>query len=142
MAKFIFTILVMSLGISNGFFSNGEINEVATRTIPFDDEYELMISNSDEMGDRLTIKYEVKEKDIYVECLVQNFRFNKEKAGTEKQEGEGHVQLYINDRKVDSIFTPSFIIKALPAGTYKIKVELVHNDYAPYGIFKEFEIEL
>jgi hypothetical protein len=138
--KIFFAILLMSMNLMTGTISNEKENIVVTRSIPFDDDFSLIVTNSDD--ERLNVKYDVKEKDIYVECNVKNFSFNKEKAGSLKQEGEGHIQLYLNNNKVDSIFTPSFIIKDLPIGVYKIKVELVHNDYTPYGIYEEFEVEL
>lgn len=140
MVKLLFAIFVMSINLSNGFISDGPVNSATTKTLPFDDDYEHVITSFEQKDERLTVKYDVKDKDIYVECVVKDFTFSKDHAGSLKQDGEGHIQLFINGNKVDSIFTPSFIIKALPTGTYTIKIELVHNDYTPYGISQEFEV--
>lgn len=110
------------------------------RTIPFDDHYERVVNK--DVSDRLSLHYEVRGNDIYIECHVQDFHFRKQNGRQTKVEGEGHIQLYINDAKIDSIYKPSFIIKSLPSGQYKIKIELVHNDASPYGVNEEFEINL
>jgi hypothetical protein len=136
----IISIMMLTINFSHGYISDSEASSTL-KVIPFDNEYSKEVANLEE-DERILIKYEIKDDDIYVECFVKEFSFNKEGAGQLKQDGEGHVQLYINGNKVDSIFTPSFIIKALPVGTYNIKVELVHNDYTPYGISKEFEVKL
>ncbi len=141
--KFIFAIFVLSMSI----FSNGNAGSeqpTFTKSIPYDNTHEVTVAaqEEEENEERLIVKYDVKDGDIYVECFVKDFAFRKEKAGSLKQEGEGHIQLYINDNKVDSIFTSSFIIKSLPIGTYKIKIELVHNDYSSYGVIEEFEVKL
>ncbi|RXI98131.1 hypothetical protein DS745_17445 [Anaerobacillus alkaliphilus] len=144
MLKFIFAILVLSMNVSNSVETLVYDDQLFTKSIPYDETYERLVTSQDleEKEDRLIVKYDVKDGDIYVECFVKDFSFSKEKAGTLKNEGEGHVHLYINDNKVDSIFTSSFIIKSLPIGTYKIKVELVHNDYSSYEVFEEFEVKL
>lgn len=141
MIKLFFSILVMAMSFASGGNGDGEVTYAATRTIPFNDDYSRVVTSLEE-NERMIVKYDVKEKDIYVECFVKDFTFSKERAGQLKQDGEGHVQLFINGNKVDSIYTSSFIIKALPVGTYTIKIELVHNDYTPYGISKEFEVNL
>ncbi len=144
MIKLILTILLISAGAYNGIqpeLSTVEKDNHSTRSIPFDEEYERIVSSS-KKDERLIVNYEVKDQDIYVECFVKDFSFNREDIGSVKKEGEGHIHLYINGNKVDSIFQSSFIIKSLPSGTYNIKLELVHNDYTPYGISEEFEITL
>ncbi|OIJ17721.1 hypothetical protein BKP45_19315 [Anaerobacillus alkalidiazotrophicus] len=103
---------------------------------------EHFLIEKDQEDKRFSVHYELKEKDIYIECKVKDFSFNKDDIGTIKKEGEGHIQLYINEHKVDSVFQSSFVIKSLPSGTYKIRLELIHNDYTPYGVHEEFEITL
>lgn len=141
MIKLFFSILVIAMSFSSVSNGDGEATYAAMRSIPFNDDYSRVVTSLEE-DERMIVKYDVKEKDIYVECFVKDFTFSKERAGLLKQDGEGHVQLFINGNKVDSIYTSSFIIKELPVGTYTIRIELVHNDYTPYGISKEFEVNL
>lgn len=84
------------------------------------------------------VKHHVKGKDVYVECIVSNFKFTKGKQAN--TEGEGHIDLYLNGKKVDEIYTAAFIAKELPAGKHTMKIELVHNDSTKYNLNEEFEI--
>lgn len=117
-------------------------NSFSTKSIPFTDEHELVVVSTNDNEKRFQVNYELKDQDIYIECSVKDFTFRRDKVGSFNKDGEGHIQLYVNDSKVDSLFQASFIIKALPSGTYKIKLQLVHNDLTPYGIEEEFEITL
>lgn len=140
----IFLAFVMFIMMNNSFEYYQQSPPIQERTfeqktILYDDTFERVVTS--QVSDQtLKVNYELREQDIYVECIIKDFSFNKENAGSMKRKGEGHIQLFINNAKVDSIFTPSFIIKDLPQGTYKIKIELVHNDYTPYGINEEFEV--
>lgn len=116
--------------------------DFSIRSIPFTDEQELVVVSTKDNDRRFQVNYELKDEDIYIECFIKEFTFKRDKVGSFKKEGEGHIHLYVNENKVDSIFQPSFIIKALPSGTYKIKLQLVHNDLTLYGIEEEFEITL
>lgn len=117
-------------------------NNFSIRSIPFTDEHEKVVVNSKQNDKRFQVNYELKGEDIFIECLVKDFTFKRDKVGSFNKDGEGHIHLYVNESKVDSIFQPSFIIKSLPSGTYNIKLQLVHNDLTPYGIEEEFEITL
>ncbi|WNF35579.1 hypothetical protein RJD24_14070 [Bacillaceae bacterium IKA-2] len=110
------------------------------RSIPFADEQDVVDSKQNDK--RFQVNYELRNEDIFIECFVKDFTFKQDKVGSLKKDGEGHIHLYVNESKVESIFQPSFIIKALPIGTYKIKLQLVHNDFTPYGIDEEFEISI
>lgn len=86
------------------------------------------------------VKHHVKARDVYVECIVSNFKFTKGKKVN--SEGEGHIDLYLNDKKVDEIYTAAFIAKELPTGKHTIRVELVNNDSTTYNLSKEFEVTI
>ncbi|RSK26913.1 hypothetical protein EJF36_08545 [Bacillus sp. HMF5848] len=88
----------------------------------------------------MTIRHHVNNNDVYVECIVTDFSFQKDKQNN--VEGEGHLVLYLNDQKLDTIKTAAFIIKGLPKGTHKIRVELVHNNNNEYGLQKEFTVTI
>ncbi len=137
-----FSSLLVAIKI---FFSDVSWNNKengGVKLIPINDHYELVIPMTNAQNKRLNIKYTLKDQDIYVECHMKEFIITKAKRRLVKQNGEGHLHLYINNQKVDSIFTSAFIIKSLPIGVHKIRVELVHNDDTSYGIYEEFEVKL
>ncbi|MFV8827026.1 hypothetical protein [Alkalihalobacterium sp. APHAB7] len=90
----------------------------------------------------LTVNHEEKGTDVYVECIIDQFTFAKEKAGKNHVDGEGHIQLFVDGQRVDSIYQAAFIIKGLPSGEHTIKIELVKNNYDLYEISEEFTVRI
>ncbi|MEB1809963.1 MAG: hypothetical protein LPK26_22155 [Bacillaceae bacterium] len=90
----------------------------------------------------LTVNHEVKGSDVYVECIIDQFTFAKEKAGKNHVDGEGHIQLFVDGQRVDSIYQAAFIIKGLPSGEHTIRLELVKNNYDLYEISEEFTVQI
>lgn len=88
----------------------------------------------------LEVEYKVRGKDVYVECFVNGFYFNEEKAGSLHQENEGHIRLYIDDEHVDTLYQPAFIIQDLQKGEYEVKVVIVKNDKSPYDMEETFTV--
>jgi hypothetical protein len=89
---------------------------------------------------QIQIQYHVKGHDVYVDCYIPHFTFQKNKK--KNVNGEGHLVLYLNGKKVDEITTAAFILKGLPAGKHKLKVEMVHNDSTTYHISNEIEVSI
>ncbi|MDX8364942.1 hypothetical protein [Cytobacillus sp. IB215665] len=89
---------------------------------------------------KISITHLVKGQDVYVECYVPNFVFQKEKKANKN--GEGHIEVFVNNKKVETISTAAFVIKGLPKGTYNIKIDLVHNDSTSYQQTKEFQVTI
>jgi hypothetical protein len=88
----------------------------------------------------LHVKHQVRGKDVFIECIVNEFTFKKGKRN--KVEGEGHIDLYLNGQKMNEIFTAAFVVKGLPTGKHTIHLELVHNDSSKYGLSHEFEVNI
>lgn len=87
----------------------------------------------------MTVRERVKGNDIYVECIVSDFKFSTRKN---KDDGDGFIKLYLNNKKIDEIYSAAFIIKGVPTGTHEIKLELVSNEGKPLGIEDTFEVSL
>jgi hypothetical protein len=91
----------------------------------------------------LSVKHEVKGKDVYIECYVPNFHFSQENVGKRNKDGEGHIHLYLNGEKITKIYKAAFIVKGLPSGKHKIKIEIAHNNHTPYDkLDEELEVEI
>lgn len=113
-------------------------NELSNLRIQFIYRQNPIHISLEEKNLTLKVQHEVKGNDVYIECIVSNFTFNKENES--HQEGEGHLILYIDGQKVDELFQPAFIAKGLPSGTHRIKLEFVRNDRQPYGLVEEFSV--
>jgi hypothetical protein len=88
----------------------------------------------------IDVKHQIKANDVYVECIVSNFTFTKDKE--KNVDGEGHIELFLNGEKVDEISTAAFIIKELPFGNHTIRLELVHNNSMKYNISQDFKVSI
>ncbi|NSL50753.1 hypothetical protein [Calidifontibacillus erzurumensis] len=93
-------------------------------------------------NDPITVKHFVKGNDIYVECVISNFVFSKRNDNKINKKGYGYLQLYLDGKKIDDIYTAAFIIKGLSKGNHKITLQLVQNDGTPYNIKKEFDVTI
>jgi len=98
--------------------------------------------NTSQQENELKVDYEVSGGDVYVECFVNGFHFNENKAGSLHQENEGHIRLYINDEHVETLYQPAFIIQDLPKGSHEIKVMIVKNDRSPYELEETFMVKM
>jgi hypothetical protein len=88
----------------------------------------------------MNVKHQVRGTEVFIECIVTNFRF---KSGKRKKvNGEGHIDVYVNGQKVDEVSTAAFILKGLPRGKHMVRLELVHNDSSKYGLYHEFEVNI
>lgn len=128
---FVISLLIMGCQQSKDYSSNVQV--IPDQTATFE-----VLAKEDE-GLNMTVREQLKGNDLYVECIVSNFTFsNRDK----KDSGQGYLNLYLNGKKIDEIFTPAFIIKGLPTGNHKITLELVHNNGSSYGVKKELEISI
>ncbi|WP_458414011.1 hypothetical protein ACNQFZ_03720 [Schinkia sp. CFF1] len=98
--------------------------------------------NSEQQEKSISVKHQVKGNDVYIECVISNFMFSKREDRNSNKNGYGFMQLYLNGKKIDEIYTAAFIIKGLPVGKHLIKLELVQNDGTPYKIEEEFEVTI
>jgi hypothetical protein len=91
----------------------------------------------------MIVNHEVRNQDLFIECIVPHFNFTKEKSTSKNIDGEGLLLLYINGEKVDEIHKAAFVVKGLPQGKHTIKLVLAHNDQTPYDdLEQEFEVEI
>jgi hypothetical protein len=89
----------------------------------------------------VTVRHQVKGKNVYVEVVVPGFNFS---SADQKKNviGEGYLKLYLNGKKIDEIHQAAFIVKGLPTGKHSLKIELVHNDSTSYGVQEEIFVSI
>lgn len=102
--------------------------------------YEAIPTVSASVEQAMHVKHEVRGKDVFIECVVNNFSFKK--GSRHNVNGQGHIDVYLNGQKVNEVFTAAFVIKGLPTGKHTIHLELVHNDSTKYGVSHELEINI
>jgi hypothetical protein len=100
---------------------------------------EAVVASAAITKDNVTVRHNVKDKNVYVEVVIPGFNFSSA-TNKKKVDGEGYIHLYLNGKKVDEIHQAAFIVKGLPSGKHNLKIELVQNDSTSYGIEEEFSV--
>ncbi|MCD1160271.1 hypothetical protein [Peribacillus frigoritolerans] len=92
------------------------------------------IQNSDE---DFRVKTFVKGNSVYVECYLKNYGFsesNPEQLAT--------VSVFIDNQKKVDMKTAAFIVKDVPNGMHKIKLEILNGAGEKTGLQKEIEVHI
>lgn len=63
-----------------------------------------------------------------ITLALADFQFPGDRAAATPRAGEGHVELYVDNKRVRSLFETSAHVDPLPAGTHEIRLALVGND--------------
>ncbi|MGZ9816458.1 hypothetical protein ACXM0N_11070 [Peribacillus simplex] len=92
------------------------------------------IRNSDE---DFRVKTFVKGNSVYVECYLKNYGFsesNPEQLAT--------VSVFIDNQKKVDMKTAAFILKDVPNGMHKIKLEVLDGSGEKTGLQKEIDVHI
>ncbi|MBT2603471.1 hypothetical protein J7E55_10615 [Bacillus sp. ISL-53] len=92
------------------------------------------IQNSDE---DFRVKTFVKGNSVYVECYLKNYGFsesNPEQLAT--------VSVFIDNQKKVDMKTAAFILKDVPHGMHKIKLEILNGAGEKTGLQKKIEVHI
>lgn len=87
----------------------------------------------------LKVEHKVKGNKLYLAFQLKHFTLKNAPAAKQNY-GEGYIVLHIDDRPVANIYKAAYVYPQLSAGKHSVKVELMHHNKEPYGIFEEFEI--
>ena len=74
------------------------------------------------------------ENGWIVTTNVKNFLFAPKKAGKKHVSGEGHMHLYINNKKTARLYGFPYYLNNLKIGDHEIKVTLNSNDHRDYKL--------
>lgn len=80
------------------------------------------------------INYKIKGKDVYIECIIPDFSFQKAKS-------QGNVHVFLNDKKYKEVNQAAFILKDLPDGDHKITLKFLGENGA-YRYTKSFHVHI
>jgi hypothetical protein len=83
------------------------------------------------------VKTFVKGNSVFVECYLKDYSFSK---GNPKQLAT--VSVSIDDQKQDELRTAAFILKDVPNGMHKIRLEILNRSGQKTGLIKEIEVHI
>ncbi|MEJ8545422.1 hypothetical protein [Brevibacillus borstelensis] len=90
----------------------------------------------------LEVTHSLEKNDLHLKMKVANFTYSIENMGKENRQGEGHIHIYLDGKKVAKAFEDNYILKNIPSGSHDVVVELAHNNHDSYGIKQEFRVEV
>jgi hypothetical protein len=85
------------------------------------------------------VQYESKGNNVFVECIVTGVTFREKDQLNRKV---GKMIVWVDGKKSQEVSTAAFIVKDLAAGNHKVKLEVVDKNNKPYGISKEFMVNI
>lgn len=86
-----------------------------------------------EAVDSFNVKHQVKENDVYFECVVKGASFRNDGA---------KIILYIDGKRIKEIDHAAFIVKGLNKGMHKIKLELIGPNQQGVIAVKDVDIKI
>ncbi|WP_066289482.1 hypothetical protein [Bacillus sp. FJAT-29937] len=87
--------------------------------------------------DPFYVNHQVKGKNIFIECVVPGITFR-----DSNHSNKGSIILYVDGKKKEKISSAAFIVKGLPAGSHRIKLEVVKDNQPTPIMKKEFYVTI
>jgi hypothetical protein len=85
------------------------------------------------------VQYKTMGKNVFVECILRGISFRESEQTRQKV---GKLIVWIDGKRNQEVSTAAFIIKSLPPGNHKVKLEVVNLNNVPYGLTKEFLVNI
>ena len=79
----------------------------------------------------------LKGKNIFVECVLSQISFRKD-----SNKKMGKIIVFVDGKKTEEVYSPIFIIKGLPPGNHRVKLEVVTLENQPYDLKREFNVTI
>lgn len=87
----------------------------------------------------LLVQHKIKGNQVFVECILTGISFREtDHAGQEV----GKLVVWVDGIRTNEITSAAFIMKNLSPGNHKVKLEVVNLRNEPYGLSKEFLVNI
>lgn len=87
----------------------------------------------------ISVQFETKGHNLFVECIVSGITF---RESNELNQRVGKMKVWVDGKKKQDITAAAFVIKSLPTGRHLLKLEVVGLHNEPYGLSKEFTVNI
>ncbi|MFJ7829961.1 hypothetical protein ACQKIC_09430 [Peribacillus sp. NPDC046944] len=95
------------------------------------------VQSAQTMDEDFQVKTFVKGNSVYVECYLNDYSFS---GDTSKQLAT--VSVLLDDKKRINKHTAAFILKDIPHGAHKIRLEILNDSGQKTGLNKEIEVHI
>jgi hypothetical protein len=87
----------------------------------------------------LYVHHHVKDQQVLINCIVSGISFRESDHSKEKT---GKIVVWIDGKKHTEVQAAAFIIKGFSPGSHTVKLEVVSLNNVPYGLAKEFMVNI
>lgn len=87
----------------------------------------------------LFVQSTIKGNNVFVECILSGISFRESNQNGQKV---GKLIIWLDGKKSQEVNSAAFIIKGLPPGEHKVKLEVVDVKNIPYGLSKEILVNI
>lgn len=98
-----------------------------------------MVSEYSEKTPSLYVQSRTKGNNVFVECILSGISFRQSDQDDRKV---GKLVIWLDGKRTKEVNTAAFIIKGLPPGEHMVKLEVVDLKNVPYGVTKEFLVNI
>lgn len=85
------------------------------------------------------VQHTTKGNNVFIECILTGISFRNPDHSKQKT---GKLLVWIDGKRNQEVASAAFIIKGLPPGNHKVKLEVVDLNNKPYGLTKEFLVNI
>jgi hypothetical protein len=89
----------------------------------------------------MDVKTDISGNQITVK-VTTDMTISAEHYGMERQPGEGHIHMYLDNGQKIAIKEGQMVFKDLASGQHTLKVSLHNNDHTPYDVTKTIEFAI
>jgi hypothetical protein len=89
----------------------------------------------------LELRYEISGNTATI-FIDTDLHIAKDHVGMGRNEGEGHIHLYLDDGEKTVVSDKKYVIPHLEPGPHKVKVSLHNNDHTPYDVAKQVDFDI
>nr|WP_263328134.1 hypothetical protein [Neobacillus sp. Marseille-Q6967] len=87
----------------------------------------------------LFVNHKINGRNLLVQCILTGISFRESDKPGHKT---GKLVVSVDGRKVQEVTSAAFIMKNLPQGFHQIRLEVVDTKNVPYGLSKEFLVNI
>jgi len=88
-------------------------------------------------NDPFYVRHQVKDNNVLIECIVPGITFRNKSTSN-----RGKIIIYVDGKKKEEISSAAFIIKGLPSGTHRLKLEAIKIKDSSFHLQREFYVTI
>ena len=87
----------------------------------------------------LFVHHQVKGNNLFVDCVLTGISFREADQSKQKI---GKMIVWIDGERYQEVTSAAFIVKGMSPGNHKLRLEIVKLTNQPYGLNKEFMVNI